>query len=457
MAALVVSAGIARADFLISKDSTQNISCDAGVCTPTAKNAVLNVDDLTNMLAKGNITVQTSDDLNTPGGIEIIDGFSWTSASRLTISARHTIFIKAPVVVAGNGALTLTYGTFNHDSNLIFQNGKIDFLDLKSSLIINDVQYRLDGDIASLANDITKNQSGAFALANNYDASPDGVYPNCAIETFAGTFEGLGHQIEKFSSTVVDKRAGTGGFFCILERAVVRDLALPNVDVEGGHVAGALVGQVDANAYIVAVSSSGFVRSTFAGGLAGFVESGNILRSHSDAKITGKGKGYPGGLVGSLNNGSIDQSYATGTVKARDGGGGLLGWLQSDGTNHAVISNSYATGTIGTNLSGGLFRQTEPVGVVEQSYSVGRVEGSDSGGITGYQDANLTMRNVYWDVNTTGQSDGCGDLDTDCPAAVGLSDTQLKSGLPKGFDPKIWGQSPSINNGYPYLLANPPQ
>jgi len=37
-----------------------------------------------------------------------------------------------------------------------------------------------------------------------------------------------------------------------------------------------------------------------------------------------------------------------------------------------------------------------------------------------------------------------------------LSDEQLKAALPPGFDPAIWGQSASINNGYPYLLANPP-
>jgi len=31
-----------------------------------------------------------------------------------------------------------------------------------------------------------------------------------------------------------------------------------------------------------------------------------------------------------------------------------------------------------------------------------------------------------------------------------------ESGLADGFDPHIWRQSPNINNGYPYLLANPP-
>jgi len=28
-------------------------------------------------------------------------------------------------------------------------------------------------------------------------------------------------------------------------------------------------------------------------------------------------------------------------------------------------------------------------------------------------------------------------------------DVQLKSGLPDGFDPNIWGQDPNIDHGYP--------
>jgi len=44
----------------------------------------------------------------------------------------------------------------------------------------------------------------------------------------------------------------------------------------------------------------------------------------------------------------------------------------------------------------------------------------------------------------------------DDPGITGLTDAQLKSGLPTGFDPSVWAQSPSINNGYPYLIANPP-
>jgi hypothetical protein len=35
--------------------------------------------------------------------------------------------------------------------------------------------------------------------------------------------------------------------------------------------------------------------------------------------------------------------------------------------------------------------------------------------------------------------------------------TQLRSGLPSGFDPAIWNEQSGINNGFPYLIANPPQ
>src|SRR5262249_30038094 len=33
---------------------------------------------------------------------------------------------------------------------------------------------------------------------------------------------------------------------------------------------------------------------------------------------------------------------------------------------------------------------------------------------------------------------------------------EMKAGLPTGFDPTVWGSNPSINDGYPWLLANPP-
>jgi hypothetical protein len=65
----------------------------------------------------------------------------------------------------------------------------------------------------------------------------------------------------------------------------------------------------------------------------------------------------------------------------------------------------------------------------------------------------------YWNINTSGisnKSQGAGNFPND-PGIVGLTTTQLQSGLPSGFSATVWGQSASINNGFPYLLALPPE
>ena len=52
-------------------------------------------------------------------------------------------------------------------------------------------------------------------------------------------------------------------------------------------------------------------------------------------------------------------------------------------------------------------------------------------------------------------SQGAGNVTND-PGITGLSDSQLKSGLPKGLSSRIWSENPNINGGLPYLIANPP-
>jgi len=46
IAALLLACAAAQADVSISNKPTQNMSCDAGICTATAHQAVLNVNDL---------------------------------------------------------------------------------------------------------------------------------------------------------------------------------------------------------------------------------------------------------------------------------------------------------------------------------------------------------------------------------------------------------------------------
>jgi hypothetical protein len=230
----VVLASPALADISISKHPTQNMSCGGGVCIPTAKNAVLNVGDLTKMLASGDLTVQTGNGDDTTAGITIVDSFSWTNSSRLTFTAKNNIAVRAPVTVAGNGALTITYAAGNPNGDLQFEKkGKIDFWDLSSNLAVNGNSYLLVNDLKALKEAVVANHSGNFALANDYDASVDGTYKNSPIRHgFRGNFEGLGHTIDAL--TIDDPKQTTEGpynavglFNYVYSPGSIRDLLDP--------------------------------------------------------------------------------------------------------------------------------------------------------------------------------------------------------------------------------------
>ena len=129
---------------------------------------------------------------------------------------------------------------------------------------------------------------------------------------------------------------------------------------------------------------------------------------------------------------------------------------------NAAISNSYATGSVrgkSGSQTGGIIGFTQENIAISATYSTGAVNGNGAaykGGFIGFDGQLGDIATGYWDLDTSGISDpanGAGNVKNDL-GLTGLTDTQLKSGLPAGFDPKIWGSNPNINNGYPYLLAN---
>src|SRR4051812_45619281 len=103
--AVFLITGGAQASVEISTAATQNMSCVSGVCSPTSKNAVLNVGDLTTMLASEDVKITTGNGAVTIG---ILSPFSWASTSRLTLDANYNVIFRAPVSVAGKGAVTIT-------------------------------------------------------------------------------------------------------------------------------------------------------------------------------------------------------------------------------------------------------------------------------------------------------------------------------------------------------------
>ena len=108
----------------------------------------------------------------------------------------------------------------------------------------------------------------------------------------------------------------------------IRDLALVNVDVQGGTYTGGLVGS---NGLVIAACSvTGVVRGSLrVGGLVGSNFSGRVIASYSAASV-GDGTDT-GGLVGSNFGGRIIASYSIGSVSDYNGAssfvdvGGLVG------------------------------------------------------------------------------------------------------------------------------------
>jgi len=468
--ALPVAATSADAAVTISTAATRNVSCSAGVCTATAANAVLNASDLESMLAASSVQVVEG---SVAGSIDVKAALSWASSKTLTFDAYQSVTVDKPVSVSGSGGLTILTDDGGTGGSLSFGGtGHVSFLNLTSPLTINGNTYTLVDDIATLASDIAANASGHYALAGSYNATPDGAYSQSAIPTtFFGNLEGLGNTISHLSiddgtaSPMQQSPQSIGMFSLLGEGGIIANLHLTGVSILGGihgEEVGGLAGSSQAE--LVGDSVSGklnlrFIDGNMIGGLVGFSGvDGTISNSWSTANVSGTAANA-GGLAG-VSASEIDSSYATGSVSADDYVGGLIG------TNGGTIDNSYATGAVfnkdetGFAFAGGLVGDNS--GDINTSYSTGTVgavqTGNNVGGLIGW-DHSGTLTDNYWNTTTSGITNlakGCG-YPSSCSGVTGLSTAQLQSGLPTGFSSSIWGESPSINGGLPYLLALPPK
>lgn len=493
LAAIVASAP-AHAAVMISTAATQNMTCSGGVCAPTARKAVLNVGDLENLLASGNAEVTT-----TGSGVEAKDivvkaMLSWSSHNTLSLFAHRSIVVVSPVSVAGAGGLSLTANATNGGTLSFGSKGSIGFTNLSSVLTINGAAFTLVSNISSLASDIASNPAGAYALANNCDASQDGTYRTAPVATtLTGTAEGLGNTISNLS---IESTRG-GGYFGLFAQTsntgtvesvrmtgvkirvrgknrggvvgsvagwnrglmfddrATGDLSAQYLDV--GGLAGANFGTVTLSSAKVRVSvhkpNAGL--AVTGGGLVAD-NAGTISLSHAGGDVNGGPNAIDiaGGLVGNNDNGTISESYATGFVTGGDQSkvGGLAGISQNSGG----ITNSYATGAVtgGADAEvGGLIGEND--NTAEDSYSTGAVSGGTGSLVGGFVGSGHgTFATNYWDTTTSGTDEGAGGTNID--GVTGLTTEQFQSGLPAGFDPAIWNEKATLLDGLPYLIANLP-
>ena len=226
---------------------------------------------------------------------------------------------------------------------------------------------------------------------------------------FTAIFEGNGHTI---SNLFIDRSSTSYvGLFGYISRssAALRNIGLLEVKVTGSSDVGGLVGfnqdGTISNSYATG-SVTGLVR---VGGLVG-ESGGTVSNSYATGSVTGTGTGEDvGGLVGSSQEGTLSNSYATGSVTGTRRVGGLVGYNQE-----STISGSYATGSVtgtgtGDNVGGLVGRNEE--GTVSNSYATGAVTGDDSvGGLVGNNTSRSTVSNNYATGLVMGTGDNVGGL-----------------------------------------------
>jgi hypothetical protein len=171
------------------------------------------------------------------------------------------------------------------------------------------------------------------------------------------------------------------------------------------------------------------------------------------------------GLFGYVGKEGIIKNVGLENVKISSTGdvvGGLIG------DNEGTVSNSYSTGSVkGVNYVGGLIGYNY-YGTVSNCYSTGSVNGySFVGGLIGYN-AGGTVSNSFWDIQTAGltkSAGGTGKTTEQMKNVRTYTDILWSKGLESPWDfvgnpyddkgnEDIWDINPNINNGYPYLTAS---
>lgn len=260
----------------------------------------------------------TASTTGTNGDIFVNEAVSWTSANQLTLSAHRDININADIT-ATNGKVQLEYGqgavAAGNTASYRFSGGRINLKagnNFRTKLgndvvtttwkVITDLGAATDKDTASnltlqgLAH--SSNLGGKYVLGADIDASGTsswntgaGYMPIGNSSTrFTGSFDGLGHTI-----TGLTINLGFGqyaGLFGYAENATIRNLGVVDGSVKGAmHV----------------------------GGLVGYLQDSTVSNSYATGSVMGSTLGAfsIGGLVGAMAYaGGKSPASATATPRA---------------------------------------------------------------------------------------------------------------------------------------------
>ena len=317
-------------------------------------------------------------------------------------------------------------------------------IEIATATELNNIRYQLDGtsykisanDAGSNAGCPTNNPVGCngYELADNIDLSiADFVPIGNSIDEFSATLEGNDYAIRNLFIYASTRNAGL--FTSLATGSTVQNLSFATGSIassSGDNYVGVLAGTNSGAIFNVSADlsvSAGDGNDTV-GGLVGKNSStGTIVNSSATGTADGDaGNDQMGGLVGA-NEGTIQNSYATGN--ANGGGDSDYGIGGLIGVNEGTIQNSYATGNANGGADhdyvGGLVGFLSS-GSIKNSYVLGNVDGGDGvdwvGYLVGGRSSGSIAGNYY---NSESSRDGVGlELNLNNPEAVGKTSAKLK-------------------------------
>lgn len=249
------------------------------------------------------------------------------------------------------------------------------------------------------------------------------------------TWPGIGTASNKYTGTfdgkyfMVSGLAGSKGLFDFVGACVIKNLTVSGAIKEGTNMG--LLADVSAGTVENCFTTGSLHRINSygtTGGLIGRADAGTVIRNcGSAANVSCSMKSLNaelnmGGLVGNLY-GTVENSYATGTVKVEAGSGyTAVGGFIGQTKNTAAITNSYAAGTV-TGSAGG---------------ALGAFVGVNSGSISG----SYYREDAAEAAVAAGSADGL----TAMTKAVMQSDGFIKDHL--GLE-RYHVDTDGINGGYP--------
>lgn len=275
---------------------------------------------------------------------------------------------------------------------------------------------------------------GASALNDNNAITP--------INGFKGSFNGNGFTISNMRISAVD---GSAGLFSTIggssnNVAEFKDITFDNVYITGSAEAGALAGCANEftsieNIRVENSSGSAYISGSVAGAVVGLMSGGTINCAYADASV--EGGNIAGGLVG-LSDATITRANAFGKVSGRisdtdlAGVGGLVGVM-----NSGLIYTSASSADVTVDAIENAADENSVAGVgglvgvakgkaVEESFSSGAVKVTDAqvadgksvvgiGGLAGV--AYCDIESVYSSSSVT--ADFTGNADGDAIRALG--------------------------------------